>query len=655
MSTTVARLDQHTVVIDKETYAIGNVPASSKLVAKAKDRLLAEIQLDDLMDKLHLVGKLLFVAYNGVASQPELRGQISTLQVDYMKLCSKSQTTMQSFEDNCEELLTKLGDLFTYLLSAKEQTALLYIGEIAEIATLMADQAKALETEFEEYSAEAAKALARAEVAKGTEEAKRAALATAKQNYEALIAGAKELVEQMAAQKAKLQKLYEDAKEAAEKHENRAFAMGLVGAIFGGIGQGLGAASNMYMAAKMPVALPAAPPPAPPQAAVGTSAEAEKAKAELDKAAEGAKTAKDEVAAAEKELVTATGNVETLKKELSVAAPADGATATGVAGKDDDAGTPATGKADAASTPDAGKADTASTPVAGKTDAASAPGTDTAATPNNQKELKGKLSKAVEAVSAAEKSVATKKTLEGTAVAKEAQAKTNYELKAAALKGLGTALSSTGDSAAKASESYAAIATSYNEERKKYLEMLLQQQIEEGKALASIKEYGVRMQNLTVDVEVATVVISALHQALAALKQIVVILVRTTELWTRMANSCSAMSRGSKSLKTKIQLWMKEEKPEDRIDLYVGGPFLRDAVTLYAGFRALQMVTKQYAASAQRIKAEVQGNVQKNVTTGEMLKLAIEEGKVLSASADAGIQGNKTEVEAIKAEQQKAA
>ena len=70
---------------------MASLPDSSKLVAHARSRILAEIQPDNLLSKLHLVGKLLFVAYNGVAAQPVLRGQVSTLQVNYMRLCGKSQ------------------------------------------------------------------------------------------------------------------------------------------------------------------------------------------------------------------------------------------------------------------------------------------------------------------------------------------------------------------------------------------------------------------------------------------------------------------------------------------------------------------------------------------------------------------------------------
>jgi tetratricopeptide (TPR) repeat protein len=623
MSTTALVLpDRHLVTINGESYGIANVPDSSTLVAHARNRILGEIHLDDLLSKLELVGKLLFVAYNGVASQAALRGQVSTLQINYMRLCSKSQGTMLSFEDNCGSMLDKLKDLLTYLLSGKEQTALLYITEMAGIALLMAEQAKELETEFDTFTLEATKALAGAEVAKGTEEEKRQAYERARKNYEALSEGAKTLVDQISKQRVKLQTLYEEAKEAAEKHENRAFAMGLVGAIFGGIGQGLGAAAQIFMAAKIPVSLPAAPPPAPPQPPVGTQATADTTSKGLTAAIEAAGKAKEAVATAEKELGITKANLETIKTDAAKekeAAPPAGTTPVAVA-----------------TTPDK-----------------------PAPKPEEPKksEAAAKVPAAEAAVAQAEKNVATKKELEKPAVAAEAQARTRHELATAALKGLGSAMSSTGESVGKMGDSYAVIAASYNDEKKKYLQMLLEQQTEEGKALASIKEYAVRMENLTEDVAVADVVIKALHQALAALKQIVVILSTATELWTQMASHCNGMSRGSKSLKSRIELWMTTESPEDRVRLYVDPPsvFMKDAVTMYAGWRALQMVTKEYSAAAQLVKLEVQANVQKNVTTGDMLRLAIQEGKVLSLSADAGIQGNASEIQAIKAEQQRVA
>jgi hypothetical protein len=272
-------------------------------------------------------------------------------------------------------------------------------------------------------------------------------------------------------------------------------------------------------------------------------------------------------------------------------------------------------------------------------------------------EIEGKLTTAEASVPQTEKVVGMKQELSKTAEAAETQARSKHELATAALKGLGAAMSGTAESLTRMGAGYADIAASYNEEKKKYLEMLLAQQTEEGKALASIKEYAVRMENLTGDVAVTDVVIKALQQALGALKQIVVILSNTTELWTQMATHCNRLSTGSNSLKSRIGLWTRTEKPEDRIKMYLDPPclFMRDAVTLYAGWRALQLVSKEYSVAAQRVKIEVQDNVQKNVTTDDMLKLAIEQGKILSLSASAGINGNQTEIAAIKAEQQKAA
>src|SRR5579872_807422 len=641
----LAQPEQHKVTIDGESYSIVNVPDSSKLVLKAKSRILAEIQLDDLLSKLQLVGKLLFVAYNGVASQPGLRGQVSTLQVNYMRLCGKSQQAMIVFEDNCDAMLGNLKDLFIYLLSAKEDTALLYIAQMAQVAQSMAEQAKELETEFDGFARDATKALAGAEVAKGTEEEKRKAYEQARQNYEALTAGAKTLVEQIAKQKEKLQKLYEEAKEAAEKHENRAFAMGLTSAIFGGLGQGLGAAASMMAASKIPVSLPPAPPAAAPaaQQPVGVQAEAEKAKAALDKATGEATKAKEAVAVAEKDSGTAKGNVETLKGEVKAA------TAKLTAAKQ----VKTTKESELEKAKAAGKSEEIATATEAVTKAKQEAGTEE----TKKTEVESQLTTAEATASQAGKEVSGKQELLKTADAAEAQAKAKYEMAAAALKGLGAAMSGTADSLNKMGVGYADIAASYNEEKKKYLEMLLAQQTEEGKALASIKEYAVRMENLTGDVAVADVVIKALHQALAALKQIVVILSNATELWTQMATQCTRLSTGSNSLQSRVTLWMRTEKPQDRIKLYIDPPclFMKDAVMLYAGWKALQIVTKEYSAAAQRVKTEVQDNVQKNVSTDNMLQLAINEGKALSLSATAGINGNNTEIAAIQAEQQKAA
>jgi hypothetical protein len=604
-----ASLDQLVVTIDGENHSLAAIPETSKLVLRAKRALLQEMDLDDLLKKLRMAGQLLYVAYNGVGTQPVLRGQLSELQVKYMRLSGSSADTMASFGGRCEEMLEKSAYVFEYLLSGDEAMALVYLQEVGEVAASMAEKAAELERSYSNFTDDATRALARAEEAKGTEEQKQLAYERAKGEYLALSEGAKVLVEGIAKQKEKLQKLYEEAKEAAEKHENRAFAMEMTGAIFGGLGQGLGAAASMMAASKMPVSLPAAAPaPAAPTPAAGQPAagktDADKAKEDLETATTELTKAKDAVAEAEEDAETAEANVVTLKESIK--------------------------KAEA----------TTSTPAA----APAAP----------VSELKEKLKAAEAAVPLANSEVTAKKELLKPALAKEGAARQKYELAAAALAGVGGALSGAGAGLASAGANYATIAASYNTERQNYLKMILQQQEEEGKALAKIKEYAVRMENLTADVAIAEVVIRALQQALAALRQIVVILDNTTRLWKGMAQHCRGLSGGSKNLENKVKL-MSTRSPAERIKFYSSVPNLKSAVTLLAGWKALHMVTSDYAACIRKERSQLEANVEKTLSTPEMLDIAISQGKVLSKSASDGIAGNTAQLEVIKAAQAAAA
>jgi hypothetical protein len=607
--TELARLDQFVVMIDGENHSLAAIPETSKLLLRAKRDILQELDLDDLLQKLRLAGQLLYVAFNGVGSQPVLRGQISELQVKYMRLSGKSADTMADFGRRCEDMLEKIADLFTNLLSGREEIALVYLQEVGEVAASMAEKAAQLEKLYSNFTDDATKALARAEEAKGTEEQKQQAYERAKGEYLALSEGAKVLVEGIAKQKEKLQKLYEEAKEAAEKHENRAFAMEMTGAIFGGLGQGLGAAASMMAASKMPVSLPAAAPaPAAPAPAAGQPAggktDADKAKEDLETATTELNVAKDAVAEAEDDAKTAAANVVTLKESIKTA------------------------------------------------EAPAAPGAPPAAP---VAELKEKLKAAENAVPLADSEVTSKKELLKPALAKEGAARQKYELATAALAGIGGALSGTGASLASAGASYATIAASYNTERQNYLKMILQQQEEEGKALAKIKEYAVRMENLTADVAVAEVVIRALQQALAALRQIVVILDNTTRLWNGMAEHCSSLSRGSNSLERRVKVWMTKGSPADRITYYSGRDTLKAAVTLFAGWKALHMVTSDYATCLRKERSQLEANVEKTLSTPDMLDLAISEGKALSKSASKELEANAEHLQTIKSEQAAAA
>lgn len=592
------------IVIDGENYALTTVPdASSKLVLDTKNRVLGELKLDDLLKNLALVGKMLYIAYNGVASQPKLRGEISTLQVNYMRLCADSQQAMGAFDTNCESMLRHLKSLFNYLLAQEEDTALLYIGYMAKVAREMASTATTLKESFNGLFLQATQALAGAETAKGTEEEKKAALEREKANFEALSEKARVLSEELAKSKAKLQELYDEAKAAAEKHENRAFALAIVGAIMKPLGDGLGAFAGAMASSKIPITLPTAPP-------TSTTPPKNETKPD-DKKDEAVEAKKKELAEAEED-VKKTKKVADEKEEEAKEAK--------------EASEEAEEKAEAAKK-EAEEAEEKGADDVEEKKAAAKEAEDEA------EDLKEESDKADEAYK--------------TAKTAYDQAAEKHRLIAASLKGLGAALSGAGEAATEMGKSYSEIAANYNKEKQEYLKRLLDEQKLERETLASIAEYAKRMQNIGTQVEVAKVVIDALHQAVGALKQIVVILSNAADLWLQMARHCTELSNTSDTFKDRIELW--KTKP-NRAELYMSTTFAEDAVRHYADWRALQLISKEYSKAANQVKTEVQTNITKNVSSKDMLQIAISEGKALFSSTNADMSKLDKEESAIQEE-----
>jgi len=593
------------VVISGETYTINAVPeGTSKLVLAARSRILAEMKLDDLLNDLALVGQLLYVAYNGVGKEPKLRGQVSLLQSNYMRLCAQSQQAMLSFDISCTSMQRHLKDLFNYLLAAEEDTALLYIGYMGKTADEMAKTAAGLKDGFISLFEQATAALAGAETAKGTEEEKQAALEERKANFEALTEKARVLTEEIAKSKVKLQELYEEAKAAAEKHENRAFALAIVGAIMKPLGEGLGAFAGAMASSKIPISLPIAAPPAAPKKPTEEEAEAPvEAKPKTETTA-----SKVEVDKAEKEMK------ET--KEASEKADEEAATKKEAAEKAEEKVKASEEKLD--------KADDEKLVEA-------------------KEEVETANTEAATAQEAADRAEQTAKT------AKEAAEKAaeKYRLLTAAMTGVGKALSSAGDAATAMGKSYSDIAASYNKEKQDYLKLLLEDQKQERQALAEIAEYAKRMATIGNQVQVAALVIDALHQAVGALKQIVVILSNASDLWKQMARHCKELSSTSGTFKDRIELW--KTKP-NRVELYLSTSFVEDAVTFYADWKALEIISKEYGVAANNVKLKVQANIKSNITTADMLKLAIKEGKELLNTTREGIASIDEENKEIKNE-----
>jgi len=215
--------------------------------------------------------------------------------------------------------------------------------------------------------------------------------------------------------------------------------------------------------------------------------------------------------------------------------------------------------------------------------------------------------------------------------------------KAAAAKAAGAALSKAGEQAGQMSNDYSSIAAGYREEKMKFLKLLMEQQDQEREALASIKEYAVRMKNITGDSQIAEATTASLFQAVGALKQVSVVLRTASIFWKNMAKACKALA--DSQLKEKIELFKDDE---DRLQFYLEEDFKLEAVNYYAGWKALSLVSKEYSATCAKVRGQVQEDIVKNPSTELSRKLAPELGARLLGEVTQDIDEIQARQEAAK-------
>jgi hypothetical protein len=254
------------VEIDKVTYDLAKIPAKdTPLVLQERERVLGTLNLDDLVANLDLTSELLWVAYNGVASSGSLRGQVHGLEIELAAIGGDCELALNSFERNIERVLENLIDVFGYLLKGKENYAIDTLSDCATYAKDMSERATALVNRFDKLLAMTTNTLKETHLEKGKTEAQQRAYAEQLSRLEAKTAKAKKLASQLADEKTKLEKMYQEAKEAAASAADRAFALSMVSAIFTPISQGVATFGAIYASRGMPpsINLPETPAPAP--------------------------------------------------------------------------------------------------------------------------------------------------------------------------------------------------------------------------------------------------------------------------------------------------------------------------------------------------------------------------------------------------------
>jgi len=467
------------------TYDIAKIPeAGSQIVLGEKAAVLNNIDLEGLTENLGLVADLIFVAYCGVGEYGDLRGDLSKLQMDYLKACSKTEIVMKGFSASCRQILENLPLIFTNLKNGKGKVALVYVESMVRVASELEKQAQDLQLTFEEVQKEASSAAAKSEDRYAAEEDKKAKALRAWDNARREKAIAETLLKNIGDSIKKLDDLFNEAKATAEKMENRAFALEMVGAFMKPIGAALGVVGGIALRSQMPPDMSSlTPAKQPDKVAEGKPTDAGKPKeTKEDPKVTEAKGKKDTAETEEKTAQTTydKAKAKTLEKKAAVATCKKELTAAEEAYE---------------------KAESKDKPAA--RDKRTAAQTKLTAAEKEQDNAESEEAKEKTAYDAKQKAAET--------------ARNTYKTTLDALGKMGDVITDTGKDMVAAGKTFADLASRYHDEKMKYLDLLMEQKEQERKFIATIARFGNQMATIKADVEHLKIVLAALEVAKAAL------------------------------------------------------------------------------------------------------------------------------------------
>jgi hypothetical protein len=540
----IKNIDDYKIAIGGENFSLLEIPSvSSELVKMEKKNVLQTIRLDQLVAGLRRTGDFINLAYNSTpAKYGEIRAPIGRIHHRFSVLCGKCTLQMDIIKKATEDLLPNFSRVFKYLVDGRDEMALTFLARASGQAMKLADSMESLVKDFERLADDSADALAISENARGTELKNAQELKTRAQDLEARIAEAEELSKKLAQSRQELEKLYAEAQKKAEKSEDRAFALSLVGAILTPIAQGVGAFAGAYTNARNPGA--AIPPDVPPKAPGEDGDELTQKKNKAGQALDNAKVAESK----------STAVLDSAKQALKVAEDKVAAAASAVKEADE--------------------------------------GESRKAAVLKQEKAQADLLAVKQDLESAES--ASKSDGEKTQAAKTAFAN--------ASKALSEHLEKLGGKLGQEGRSYESVAEGYRQEKLKYLDLLMQKKDKEIEVSANLQKYAVEMKNAHAQEMTAELTAKALFNVIAALKQVVVVLRDTTLFWSHMAAHCKRLA--DPNFVVEVEL-MKSASSEVKHDLYTDPQFKKEVVHYLAGWVALGQIAQDYMLATDQIRIDV--------------------------------------------------
>jgi hypothetical protein len=249
----VQNLDDFRIAYKGTTYSLLTPPPEdSAVVQEQTGEILKNLRLDEVVEGLAKADDLLRCAYNGVAGKGGLRSTILGIQHDLKEACAtKVILALNEFQKSSEEVLENMDGMFRYLVQPGQiDVGLKFLAACSDSAQNLSEQASELAKQFHDLAAQTVLAAQDTEKEKGLSEDQKREFDRQAGELKAKIAEADEQTKQLTQLCDSLQKKYEDAHASAEKEADRAFAIGMVGAIMKPLAAGLGSAAAAYGASR---------------------------------------------------------------------------------------------------------------------------------------------------------------------------------------------------------------------------------------------------------------------------------------------------------------------------------------------------------------------------------------------------------------------
>jgi hypothetical protein len=616
------------LVLNGTTYDLVAEPSpTSQAVIAARAEVLQNLDLGTLLTDLDRTNDLLYVAACGVSGNRKdatLSAKVQRLQYGLEASCSSAALAMTKFGDAAGAVLTTLRGAFRFLYTSppREDRTIQMLTRCEAQATSMAETAGSLATNFKTLADDAEGVCESTLTARDMEEQERLAAIDHKREVNAKSERAKALKEALAEQMVKVQKLIDEAREAQNKSEDRAFGL----AIAGNISSALGSAVQGFMsvkAAPMMMASNLAGAMSPgiagyPGGAMGPGPGAAPGYGPGPATAPGYGPGPAVGPGPGPAVRPGPGPAVGPGPGPAVGPGPGPAVGPGPGPAVGPGPGPAVGPGPGpAMGPGPGPA------VGPGPRPAVGPGPGPTVGPGS-----GPAASPVAANMGRTSAIAGSETAVGAAFA------------AAGAK-------ATEGNVAMAS-SYGDIAERYAEEKRKWLDLLMDLQKEQRNALGDIAQYAEEMRKADLDTEAARSAVESLQQAVAALKQIVTILETAKFFWEMMAQKCKQLAEPR--IRQDIEMF-KDDPPEERLAEYARDEFKSSLLQLAWRWCALKVIADDYRTAVTNLRAKVVETARKAPTIEEAKRLAPALGAQLALDIQRDMQAIEARTAELQAEQ----